>query len=476
MTAPTVVILAAGQGTRMRSRTPKVLHELCGRSMVGWVIAAAHAAGAGRIVVVGGPDRALQDHLPSDVELAVQHEPRGTGDAVLAAAEFIDPDTDVLVLSGDVPLITGALVADLAAAHAAHGAAATLATTVLDDPAGYGRIVRGADGDVERVAETKRPGDATAAELQLREVNAGVYAFRGAPLLAALRQVRPDNVQGEYYLPDVVPILRAGGAHVAAHPIEDADQLRGVNDRVELAAAAMLGQRRILEHLMRAGVSVTDPARTTVDVDVEVGADTTLEPGTALRGSTSVGEGSRIGPFTTVIDSRLGSGVVAPHSYLVGCEVHDRVSVGPFAYLRPGAILRDDAKAGTFVEIKGSDIGVGAKVPHLSYIGDADVGEGSNLGAATITANYDGRHKHRTRIGRGVRTGVDTTLVAPVGIGDGAYTGAGSVITEDVPGGALAIGRARQVNREGYAQRRAPAAQATPDAGAPSAAEDGSAS
>lgn len=453
MSEPTVVILAAGQGTRMNSATPKVLHGLCGRPMIAWPIAAAQEARAGRVVVVGGPDRALADHLPVGVEFAVQAQPRGTGDAVLAAAEYIDRQADVLVLSGDVPLITARLVAELAEAQRTNGAAATLTTMVPADPRGYGRVVRGADGSVERVAETKSPGDASPQELAIGEVNAGVYAFAGASLLEALEELRPDNAQGEYYLPDVLRLLRSRRLHVAAHAVDDPRQLMGVNDRVELAAARTLAQTRIHERLMRAGVTIVDPASTLIDAEVSVGADSVVEPSCFLRGRTVVGVGATVGPLSTLIDVRLGDRVRVVHSYLQQCEVQDDATVGPFAYLRPGALLRERAKAGTFVEIKNSDVGAGAKVPHLSYIGDADVGERANLGAATITANYDGTHKHRTTIGSEVRTGVDTTLVAPVTLGDQAYTGAGSVITEDVPAGALAIARARQQNRDGGVRR-----------------------
>jgi bifunctional UDP-N-acetylglucosamine pyrophosphorylase/glucosamine-1-phosphate N-acetyltransferase len=451
---PTVIILAAGQGTRMRSRIPKVLHPLCGRAMLGWPISAAREAGAGRLVVVGGPDGALSDHLPEGVELAVQQEPRGTADAVLAAAGFIDPAADVLVLSGDVPLITAELIRAIADSQRDGGAAATVATTTLDDPSGYGRIVRGADGSIERVVETKAAGDATEEQLAIREVNAGVYAFAGQALLDALREVRSDNAQGEFYLPDVLSVLCGQGAKVSAFEVSDPDVLMGVNDRVELAAARAVAQRRIHEELMRSGVTIVDPATTVIEAGVHVGPDTVIEPSCFLRGTTRIGAGCRVGPLTTVIDSQLGDAVTVTHSYLVSCEVDDLARVGPFAYLRPGAVLREGAKAGTFVEIKNSEIGRGAKVPHLSYIGDAEIGEDSNLGASTVTANYDGRAKHRTHVGKRVRTGVDTTLVAPVTVGDDAYTGAGSVIVGDVPPAALGIARARQENLEGYADRR----------------------
>jgi bifunctional UDP-N-acetylglucosamine pyrophosphorylase / glucosamine-1-phosphate N-acetyltransferase len=454
VTAPTVVILAAGQGTRMRSRTPKMLHEICGRPMIDWTVAAALEAGAGKVVVVGSPDGALDGRLPDGVVLAVQPEANGTGGAVLASADELGGDGPVVVVNGDAPLVTPDALRALVDAHRTTGAAATIVTMTLDDPAGYGRVVRDSAGDVERVVETKRPGDATAEELAIAEVNAGVYAFEGAGLLDALNRVGTDNAQGELYLPAVLALLRDGGARVAVLAVDDPSLLLGVNDRVELARVRRIAQQRIQEAHMRAGVTIVDPASTTIDVDVRIGADTVIEPSTFLRGATAVGERCAVGPLTTVIDATLGDEVTVVHSYLNGCEVRAGGTVGPFAYLRPGALLRERAKAGTFVEIKNSDIGEGTKVPHLSYIGDADVGPGTNLGAATITANYDGRNKHRTTIGANVRTSVDTTLVAPVTVGDDAYTGAGSVVTEDVPPGALAIARARQTNIDGYAERR----------------------
>ncbi|MDO8185924.1 bifunctional UDP-N-acetylglucosamine diphosphorylase/glucosamine-1-phosphate N-acetyltransferase GlmU [Conexibacter sp. JD483] len=454
MTAPVVVILAAGQGTRMRSATPKLLHELCGRPLLSWTVDAARAAGASKVVVVGGPDRALAPGLPDDVVLAVQQEARGTADAVQAAAAEIDRDAPVIVLNGDVPLMTGASLGALATAHAEQGAAATMLTMVLPDPSGYGRVVRNADGAVERVVETKKPGDATPAELEIREVNGGVYAFDGGELLDALLEVRSDNAQGELYLPDVLPILRARGRAVRAHVVDDPGLALGVNDRGDLAKVRAEAQRRILAAHMAAGVTIVDPGSTVIDAGVEIGADTTILPFSSLLGATRVGSGSSVGPQTSLIDAELGDGVSVPHSYLTGCAVHDGASVGPFAYLRPGAVLRAGAKVGTFVEVKNSDIGEGTKVPHLSYIGDADVGPGSNLGAGTITANYDGRRKHRTTIGARVKGGVDTAFVAPVTVGDDAWTAAGSVITEDVPDGALGVGRSRQRNIEQYSERK----------------------
>jgi bifunctional UDP-N-acetylglucosamine pyrophosphorylase/glucosamine-1-phosphate N-acetyltransferase len=426
----------------MRSATPKALHPLCGRPLVLWPVQAAAAAGCRRTVVVDTPARALAEVLPGDVELAIQERPDGTAGAAaagLAALERdggLDEQTPVVVLSGDVPLITAATIAELLDAHRASGCAATMATAVLEDASGYGRVVRGPGGGVERVVETKRAGDATAAERAIREVNTGTFVFAAGALRRALPQVDADNAQGELYLPKVLELLLAEGSPVGAHQVEDLAIVMGVNDRVQLARVRAEAQARILERLMEAGVGVVAPEATVVDVDVEIGEDTVIEPFTTIRGAT-----------------RIGRACTIRHSYLVDCVLEDRVSVGPFAYLRPGTVLREGSKVGTFVEVKNSDIGAGTKVPHLSYLGDADVGADTNLGAATITANYDGRAKHRTVVGAGVRTGVDTTLVAPVAVGDEAYTGAGSVITEDVPEGALAIARSRQRNIAGYAER-----------------------
>jgi bifunctional UDP-N-acetylglucosamine pyrophosphorylase / glucosamine-1-phosphate N-acetyltransferase len=454
MPAPTVVILAAGEGTRMRSSLPKVLHPICGVPMILWPVLAARAAGAERVVVVDNPKELLREHLPEEVEVAIQHEPRGTGDAVAAAADAIDPAAPVLVINGDMPLITGEAIQALIEAHRTAGAAATIASMELDDPTGYGRVVRGSDGTVDRVVETKRAGDATVAELAIREVNAGLYLFDGGALLAALRQLDADNAQGELYLPGVLPLLAEAGSAVHAHVLAHPDLALGVNDRVDLALVTRLAQRRIHEAHQRAGVTIIDPASTLIEATVAIGRDTTIEPSTFLRGATRIGDGCRIGPLTTIIDSVLGDQVTVLQSHVHGATAAAGVSIGPFAYLRPDAVLREKAKAGTFVEIKNSTIGAGTKVPHLSYVGDADIGEGTNLGAGTITANYDGRRKHRTTIGDRVKVSVDTSFVAPVTIGDDAYTAAGSVITEDVPPGALGVARQRQTNIEGYAERR----------------------
>jgi bifunctional UDP-N-acetylglucosamine pyrophosphorylase / glucosamine-1-phosphate N-acetyltransferase len=450
----TALVLAAGEGTRMRSRLPKGLHDLCGRPLVCWPIHAALRAGARPVVVVDSPARALEGVLPDGVVPVVQPSANGTGGAVLAASSLIDGKQRVLVLSGDVPLVSNAVIEKLVEAHASNGTSATILTTCLPDPAGYGRVVRGEDGLVARVVETKEPGDASEEELRIAEVNAGVYVFDADALIAALPHLSAKNAQGELYLTDALQQLRAAGEKIGALQIDDSGVALGVNDRVQLAAVRALAQRQILERHMRAGVTIVDPQSTYIDVGVQLGEDTIVEPGTRLLGSTVVGSESSVGPQTTAIDSHIGDRALVRVAWLQQATVQEGSSVGPFAYLRPGALLEEEAKAGAFVEIKNSQIGARAKVPHLSYIGDAEVGEETNLGAATITANYDGRAKHRTKIGKRVHSGVDTTLVAPVTVGDDAYTGAGSVLTEDVPPGALALARAKQLNIEDYAKRR----------------------
>jgi bifunctional UDP-N-acetylglucosamine pyrophosphorylase/glucosamine-1-phosphate N-acetyltransferase len=447
-----VLIMAAGRGTRMHSQTAKVLQPLCGQPLIWWPIEAARQAGADRIVVVISPDSDdVRRALPPDVAVAVQQEQLGTGDAVLSARAEIAGASDVIVLSGDHPLLDSRFLAQLAEQHSSSGAAATVTTTILDDPAQYGRIVRSADGGIDRIVETKAPGDATEEELAIKEINIGSYAFACAALLDSLGQITSDNSQGELYLGDVLPILRANGKRISAYLTEDGSAGLGINTRADLAVVRETCQHRILESHMLAGVTITDPASTVIDVQARIGADTVIEPYTFLRGQVEIGTDCKVGPMTTLTDCVLGNGVSVLHSHLDGCEVLDGCTIGPFAHIRPGTKLHERAKAGAFVEVKNSDIGEGAKVPHLSYIGDADVGAGANIAAGNITANYDGRRKHRTVIGKDVRTGVDTSFVAPVTVGDGAYTAAGSVITDDVPERALGVARSRQTNVEGYA-------------------------
>jgi bifunctional UDP-N-acetylglucosamine pyrophosphorylase/glucosamine-1-phosphate N-acetyltransferase len=441
MAAPfTVLIMAAGQGTRMRSEVPKVLHRVAGRTLVEWVVEAARDAGAGRVVAVVRPGDGVADGLPDGVEVAEQREGEGTGSAVLAAREAVLGDgagpRSVFVLSGDQPLITSQQLTGLLEEHDRQGAVATLLTTDRLDPAGFGRIVRDGNGNVERIFETKHTDGLSREELAAREINLGTYVFDANTLFEALDQVGLERE--ERYLTGVFPVIRESGGTVAAHMTDDADAAIGVNDRVGLMRAEEAAQRRLAEGHALAGVTFLQPGTTRLEAAVTIGRDTVIGPGTVLEGGTSIGERCEVGPYAVLRDA----------------EIHDDVKIGPFAYIRPGTIVRDGAKVGTFVEIKNSDIGAGSKVPHLSYIGDADIGEGSNLGASTITANYDGRQKHRTKLGKSVKTSVHTSLVAPLDIGDRAYTGASSAITEDVPDGALAIARERQKNIEGYADRK----------------------
>jgi bifunctional UDP-N-acetylglucosamine pyrophosphorylase/glucosamine-1-phosphate N-acetyltransferase len=447
--------MAAGEGTRMRSSLPKMLHPVCGRAMVAWPILAAREAGAGKVAAIVSPGRDISSGLPEGTETVVQPQPDGTGGAARAALPLIREAETVVILSGDHPVIGADAITALLDAHADTEAAATMLTIELEEPGSYGRVVRDSEGWVERVVEAKGEGDADPEQLAIREINAGGYAFDAAPFADALSGLSNENAQGEYYLPDVFPALREGGHLVAAHRTEDMAVTMGVNNRIELAEAEAEARRRILARHMTAGVTIVDPASTWVDAGVEIAADARIEPGTSLRGATAIGAASVVGPLSTLIDTKLGEDVAVPHSYLVECEVSDNCQVGPFAYLRPGAKLESGAKAGTFVEIKNSNVGEGSKVPHLAYVGDADIGPGANLGAGTITANYDGFRKHRTVIGANVRIGVDTMLIAPVEVGDSAYTGAGAVIQEDVPDGSLAVSSNEQRNIEGYADRKA---------------------
>ena len=445
------LIMAAGRGTRMRSATPKVLHPLCGRPMVEWVIGAAREAGAARVICVTRPDDGVAEHLPDGVEVVEQREGEGTGAAVLAARDVVAGAGAVAILSGDHPLIGSEALAALTAAHRREGAAATLLTTTALDPAGYGRIVRNPDGSVARIAETKHVEDATAEELSIREVNLGTYVFDAGALFAALDAVEEER--GELFLTAALPRIAAQGGSLATHLTDDASAAVGVNDRVALMQAEAIARRRILEGHARAGVTFTAPETAVIEADVELGEDSVIEANVTLRGTTRTGRGCRVGPAVTATDAVLHDSVAVLHAVLLDCEVHDGASVGPFAYLRPGAEIGPGAKVGTYVEVKNARIGAGAKVPHLSYLGDAEVGEGANIAAGNITANYDGFAKHRTEIGGGAKTGVNTSFVAPVRVGEGAYTGAGSVITEDVPDGALGIARSKEKNVEGYADR-----------------------
>jgi bifunctional UDP-N-acetylglucosamine pyrophosphorylase/glucosamine-1-phosphate N-acetyltransferase len=475
----TVIVLAAGEGTRMKSAAlPKVLHSFAGRSLLGHVLAATAPLNATTTAVVIGHRRDevsahLADIAPSATAV-VQAEQHGTGHAVRVALDAVQPAAaqpqgTVLVLPSDAPLLTTETLRAVLAEHERTAAAATMLTSRVSDPTGYGRVIRAADGSVRRVVEHK---DADADELTVDEVSALVYAFDAALLSDAVRRLSTDNAQREEYLPEVVSIFVAEGRLVRALSAS-AEETAGVNDRVQLAVAHRVYNNRLLDQQMRAGVTIIDPATTWIDAAVRLAPDVVIKPGVQLEGETSIAAGAVVGPDSTLTDTVVGERSVLQRVVANRAVIGARVTVGPYAYLRPGTELADDVHIGTYVEIKGSDIGTGTKVPHLSYVGDASIGEHTNIGAATVFVNYDGVNKHRTTIGSHARTGADNMFVAPVAVGDGAYTAAGSVISEDVPAGALGVGRARQRNVAGWVLRRragSKAAEAAQRAGA--AAED----
>ncbi len=462
----TAVVLAAGLGTRMRSSLPKVLHPICGEPLLTHVLHALEGAGISRVIVVLGPGRDdVRAVLPESCTVVVQDTQRGTGDALLAADRCLG-DVPILVVPGDTPLLTAAVFQSLMQEYQSEAAAAAVLTMCPPDPSGYGRVIRGADGTVLRIVEHR---DASTEERAVGEVNVGAFVLPARLAIDLLSRQDAANAQGEVYLTDVVAGLCDLGRKVVAVPVGDHRVALGVNTRVELAEAQEHMRTRICTDWMLAGVTIEDPASTHIDAGVTLEPDVRLLPFTCLRGSTHVAARSEIGPGSTLVDTRVGPDCRVRHSYTDGAELEAGVQVGPFTYLRPEAHLAEGAKAGAFVEIKKSRVGRGSKVPHLSYIGDTTIGEGSNIGAGNITANFDGREKHRTVIGDNVRTGSDTVFVAPVRVDDGATIGAGSVVTKDVPAGALGIARARQRNILGYSSRAkaAHAGQAGPDTSAP---------
>jgi bifunctional UDP-N-acetylglucosamine pyrophosphorylase/glucosamine-1-phosphate N-acetyltransferase len=453
-----VVVLAAGEGTRMKSDLPKVLHPIGGRSLLGHAVAAAEGLRPEHLVVVVGHQRErVSEHVAQIAAHAVvahQDDVPGTGRAVQCGLQALpELDGTVVVTYGDVPLLDAVTLQRLVDQHEESRSAVTVLTAHVDDPTGYGRVVRDADGQVERIVEQK---DADEAQRAVREINSGIYAFDATVLREALDQVTTDNAQGEMYLTDVLAIARAAGRRVSALPLDDVWQTEGVNDRVQLARMGAELNRRVLERWMRAGVTVVDPATTWVDVQVELGRDVTVLPGTQLHGATRVADGATVGPDTTLTDVVVGEGASVVRTHGSESEIGPGASVGPFAYLRPGSRLGERGKIGTFVETKNSDIGAGSKVPHLSYVGDATIGEGTNIGAASVFVNYDGVNKSRTTIGSHCRTGSDNMFVAPVTVGDGAYSGAGTVVRKDVPPGALAINVAPQRNIEEWTLSKRP--------------------
>jgi bifunctional UDP-N-acetylglucosamine pyrophosphorylase / glucosamine-1-phosphate N-acetyltransferase len=458
-----VLVLAAGPGTRMRSDTPKVLHPIAGRSMLSHSLHAITKLAPQHVVAVLGHDHQrvasivadLAESLGRTIDVALQDRPLGTGHAVLCGLSALADDYAgiVVVTSGDTPLLDADTLADLIATHGAASAAVTLLTTTLADPAGYGRILRTQDDEVMAIVEHT---DATPSQRQIREVNAGVYAFDIAALRSALSRLSSNNAQQELYLTDVVAILRQDGQTVHSRHVDDSALVAGVNNRVQLAELGAELNRRIVAAHQMAGVTIIDPATTWIDVDVSIGRDTVVHPGTQLLGNTQIGGHCEIGPGTSLTDVTVGDGASVVRTHGLSAAIGDGADVGPFTYLRPGTVLGSDGKLGAFVEVKNSTIGTGTKVPHLTYVGDADIGEHSNIGASSVFVNYDGISKRRTTVGSHVRTGSDTMFVAPVSVGDGAYTGAGTVLRDDVPPGALAVSSGPQRNIENWVQRKRP--------------------
>ncbi|MDW7652409.1 MAG: bifunctional UDP-N-acetylglucosamine diphosphorylase/glucosamine-1-phosphate N-acetyltransferase GlmU [Bacillota bacterium] len=446
----TAVILAAGEGKRMNSHLPKVLHSICGRTLLGHVLFAADPICGEKVVVVGHGAEQVKETFKDSVKYAYQREQLGTGHAVMQAVPFVPAAGSVFILCGDTPLLDEDILRNLLQTHRKAGAAATVLTAVLPDSYGYGRIIRSDSGDVIKIVEEK---DATEAERDVREINTGSYIFSAAILHEALKGLDNDNAQGEYYLTDCIELIIGQGKKVASHCMDDYRMALGVNDRLQLAEAQCLMRERINSRLMASGVTMVDPATTYIDADTTVGRDTVLLPNTALRGRTAIGEDCVVGPNCEITDSRLGRAVTVRHSVITGCTLEDDVNVGPFAHLRPETVLREGVKVGDFVEVKKSDIGPNSKIPHLSYIGDAIVGASVNLGAGTIVVNYDGRKKHLTTIEDNSFIGCNSNLVAPVKIGKGAFVAAGSTITKDVPSGSLSLARPKQVNKDGLAGR-----------------------
>ncbi|WP_033384880.1 bifunctional UDP-N-acetylglucosamine diphosphorylase/glucosamine-1-phosphate N-acetyltransferase GlmU [Sporichthya polymorpha] len=454
-----VIVLAAGEGTRMKSSTPKVMHTLGGRSLVGHALAAARGTDPERVIVVVGSGRELVTahlgEIDADAVPVVQEPRNGTGHAVRIALEGGAPDVTgtVLVVCGDVPLLRTETLQALLDHHAAEGNAATVLTAIVPDPTGYGRMVRDESGAVTAIVEHR---DATEVQREIAEINSGIYAFDGALLRDALGRLRTDNSQGEEYLTDTLEILRTDGHRVGALPAQDFNEIHGINDRVQLAHLRRLLNDRVCEQWMRAGVTIVDPATTWIDVEVTLAPDVTIAPNTQLHGRTRIATGAVVGPNTTLTDVEVGEDATVLATHATDVEIGPGVSTGPFTFLRPGTKLAAKSKVGAFCEVKNSNLGMGSKVPHLSYVGDGDIGDGTNIGAATIFVNYDGQTKNRTRVGDHAFVGCDTMLVAPVTVHDGAYVAAGSVITSDVPPGAMAVARGKQRNVEGWVERKRP--------------------
>ena len=451
------IVLAAGEGTRMKSQTPKVLHSISGRSLLGHVLHALESVEPSSVrVVVGAGREKVEEHLTEiapDAIAIFQSERNGTGHAVQVALNGVTDSGNVLILAGDTPMLSGSTLKEFVEAHNTGGYTASVLTAEQPDPTGYGRIIRDDEGLLFKIVEEK---DATDDEKLIFEINSGVYIFDFASLTNAIAKLKSNNAQGELYLTDAIEIIRKEGGKIAPILCEDFTETLGVNDRVQLAEAASILRDRINERHMRNGVTILDPATTWIDDTVTIASDVVILPGSAILGSTAIASHAVIGPRTTLQDCAVNCCANIKESNCTGSEIGENATVGPYTFLRAGTVLANESKAGAFVEIKNSQIGNGSKVPHLSYVGDATIGTGTNIGAATIFVNYDGVEKHRTEIGDHVRIGSDTMLVAPLTVGDGAYTAAGSVITEDVPAGAIGVGRSKQRNVLGWVMRKRP--------------------
>lgn len=449
----TSIILAAGMGTRMKSKMPKVLHKVCGKELCRWVIDASKTAGADKVcAVIGHKAEMVKETLGDVCYFALQAEQKGTGHAVMQAADIIKAtDGEVVILNGDTPLVTVEAIKNAVDFHKANGNQATVITAVLSDASGYGRIVRGDDGGVKKIVEQK---DASDEEKKINEVNSGMYVFDSESLVYALDKITPNNAQGEYYLTDTLEILLDAGKKVGAYSIKDNDEIRGINDRVQLNEAERIMQKRINETHMRNGVTMRNPESVYIEDGVEIGSDTEICQNVTIKSGTKIGSDCVIGTGTVLDKAIINDGVDVLSSVIISSEVGAGTHVGPFAYIRPNCKVGEDVKVGDFVEIKNSNIDDGTKISHLTYIGDSDVGKRVNFGCGTVTCNYDGKNKYRTTIGDDCFVGCNTNFVSPINVGDSVYIAAGSTITEDIPAGSLSIARARQVNKEGWKDKR----------------------
>ena len=450
-----VIVLAAGDGTRMKSTTPKVLHQIAGKSILAHVLSATSKLEASevRVVVGAGKELVIEElrRIAPKAKQIIQDVRGGTGHAARLALESAANKGRVLICAGDTPLLTSATLSALSEVHESSGALATVLTTELPDPFGYGRILRDSSGELDAIVEER---DASEAVREIQEINSGVYLFEIEALNGALAKIGKSNSQGEEYLTDVIAILKSDGGKVATYQSPDFTEILGINDRAQLSDVAAMMRDRINDALMRSGVTIVDPASVWIDSSVEIEAEVQIEPGVAIKGDSKIKSGAKIGPRTTLVDCEVGIEASVIESHCESSKIGARAKIGPYAHLRGGTVLADEVKVGSFVEMKNSQVGEGSKVPHLSYVGDATIGRESNIGAATIFVNYDGVSKHETKVGDHVRIGSDSMLIAPVEIGDGAYTAAGSIINEDVPAGALGIARARQVNILGWVLKK----------------------